>query len=261
LPDPEKLQLHNWEDLQAFADQYTVTDSNGLKRQYGLASTNSYRRWLVFLLQNRGSFVSEDGTRRFSYAACAEALQYFTDLVPNNLLSPEILSGTKSDHFLFQNNRVAMIMSSYYFMNDLQDIPIRWDVLPSMPGNKTNTTLLISSAIGIPASGGNNDLALSFARMMFSYEAQSRLKMQVCSIPAYRSVAEDVTLFNPDIHPEHYHAFIQFLPEAASLMELGVSYTQLSEITLELIYLWARMETAEEAWTRIQNKILTPVGV
>lgn len=232
-------------------------------RQYGLASTTSFRRWLVFLLQNEGSILRADGSRVFSDPACAEALQYFTDLVHNNnLLSPEMQGGTNADHFLFQNNRVAMIMSSYYFMNDLQDLPIRWDVLPTMPGNKADTTLLIGSGIGIPASSKKKELALRLARFLSSEDAQTRLKLSVCSIPANQSVAEDLYQFNKDIHPAHYHAFIQFMPHTASLMELGLSFGQLFQITRELIYLWSNMKTAEEVWTRIQEKVLAePLNV
>lgn len=259
IPDPEQLLLRGWSDLAEAARRYTIPDANGLLRQYGLASTISFRRWLVFLLQNGGFVRDKDGTRRIDLRASAEALQFFCDLVHNNLLTPDEQGGLKADHFLFENNRVAMMMSSYYFMNDLQHLSVRWDVLPFMPGNVSGSTLLVGTGIAVPASGGNKELAHSLIRLLSNAEAQSQLKLGVCSIPAHRSVAENTRLFNPAIHPAHYHAFAGFMAEAVPLMELGVDYGQLYRITRELIYVWSRLESAHTVWDRIGERILSPV--
>jgi multiple sugar transport system substrate-binding protein len=260
IPDPERLQLQDWSDLLEVARRHTIFDPNGLIRQYGLASTISFRRWLVFLLQNGGSVLDTNGRPILDHQACAEALAFFTELAHNNLLSPEAQGGFYADHFLFENNRVALMMSSYYFMNDLQQLPIRWDVVPFMPGNKSQSTLLIGSGIGIPKAGTKKSLARSFAELLASVEVQSLLKQNVCSIPAHRGIAENLDLYNPDIHPAHYHAFIGFMAQAVPLMKLGVDYGQLHQITRELIYLWSRMETAETVWNRIQERVLSPVS-
>ncbi|WP_164821698.1 extracellular solute-binding protein [Paenibacillus koleovorans] len=261
IPEPEKLRLHNWDDLLEAARAYTIVDANGLKRQFGLASTLSFRRWLMFLLQNEGSFFGPDGAPDFANEANATALQFFADLVHSNLLTPEMQGGQHADHFLFKNNRVALILSSYYFMNDLRSLPIRWDVVPAMPGNKRSTTLLIGSAIAIPAANPNRAYAQAFAALLAGEVVQADLKTSACTLPAHRAVAEDRRITNPELHPEHYHAFIDFMPQVASMMELGLDHGRLSRVARELTYLWSHMETGEEACRRIQEQILGDLNV
>ncbi|MDF2717295.1 MAG: hypothetical protein K0R28_4220, partial [Paenibacillus sp.] len=61
------------------------------------------------------------------------------------------------------------------------------------------------------------------------------------------------------IHPKHYHSFIDLLPYAVPIKDLGVGYRLLSEIGLEMLYVWMKLDTAADTCRRVQEKLLKPV--
>ncbi|GGD47442.1 extracellular solute-binding protein [Paenibacillus nasutitermitis] len=259
VPDSENLKLDSWDDLLQLSKKLTKSDADGIKQQYGLAFTASPRRWLMFMHQNGGSFFGENGRPAFAEPATVEAIQFFESLIDSNLISPYMQGDFRADRFLFENSKVALLLSSYFFMNELHSLPFKWDVLPFMPSDKQKSTLLIGSGIAVPERSEHRKTALEFARHMASESSQSYLKMNACSIPANRSVAENRSIVNPSIHPKHYHSFIDLLPLAVPLKDLGVGYRLLSEIGLEMLYVWMKLDTASDTCRRVQEKLLKPV--
>lgn len=186
-------------------------------------------------------------------------MQFFADLVHRYRITPYSHGDFRADHFLFENNKVATILSSYYYMNELHSLSFKWDVLPSLPGHTRNATIILGSGIAVSSSSANKPLAVRFASFVSSEEAQALLKLNVCSLPANRRVAENVEISNTRIHPPNYHAFVEFMPHSVPINQMGVSHSTLSDICRELTFLWANMETAEEACRRIEQKYLRPL--
>lgn len=259
LPEMERLRLETWDDLLRLSKQLTVTDADGIKQQYGLAFTASPRRWLMYLHQNGGSFFDEDGRPAFADAPAVEAIRFFESLIDNNLITPYMQGDFRADKFLFENSKVALLLSSYFFMNELHSLPFQWDVLPHMPGSKTKSTLLIGSGVAVTGGSEHRETALEFAAFMASERPQTELKRTVCSLPANRTVAENRTIVNPAIHPNHYHSFIELLPNAVPIKDLGVGYGLLSQIGMELIHVWLKLDTAADACRRVEDKLLWPI--
>ncbi|CAG7652512.1 extracellular solute-binding protein [Paenibacillus allorhizosphaerae] len=252
----EETPLRDWDDLLRVAGECTRdTNSDGLTEQYGFCFSSSYNRWPVFLLQNGGGLISEDGTRStLAKAENIEALEYCTSLMYKHHVSPIYAHG--SSHLaesLFMKQRVAMIMSTYYFMNEFRDHSIEWDVL-SVPHHKKQATLLLGGGLAVNGRSEQIRLTERLIDYMTSIEAQKLLKSFGCTIPVLREAAEDDTLLNPDIHPLHYNRFLDVLPFAVPLHRLGLSQQKIGMVSDELHLLWAGMESAEEACLRIEGR-------
>lgn len=243
-----------WESLLRVAERSTTaSDEAGVVDRFGFCFSASANRWPVFVLQNGGMLLDEQGNWTLSDPSTVEALQFCVDLMYKHKVSPIYSHG--SNHLaesLFVKERVAMILTTYYLMNEFREYPIAWDVRP-LPQQKTASTLLLGGGLAINARSANIKAAQSFVDFMVGKTAQTLLKQNGCAIPALRSVAEDDALINPDIHPKNYNAFQEMLPHSHSLIGLGVKQDELLRVLDELHLLWANMENAEQACRRIDE--------
>ncbi|MDQ1910676.1 extracellular solute-binding protein [Paenibacillus sp. GD4] len=252
----EETALKDWEDLLRVAKHCTRdVNGDGLVEQYGFCFSSSYNRWPVFLLQNGGEIMSEDGERcTLAKPENIEALDFCTSLMYKHGVSPIYAHG--SSHLaesLFMKERVAMIMSTYYFMNEFRDHSIQWDVLP-VPQHKKQATLLLGGGLAVNAGSEHERVAQRLVDFMTGTEAQTLLKQYGCTIPVLKSVAEDDTLLNPAIHPQHYNRFLDVLPYAQPLRSLRLSQQEIDKLYDELNLLWACMESPDEACQRIERR-------
>lgn len=69
---------------------------------------------------------------------------------------------------------------------------------------------------------------------MVSEEAQILIKKNGCTIPMLRKVAEDNRILQPDIHPEHYNAFIETMPDAKTIKDLHLTIEEFELIEREM---------------------------
>jgi len=254
---PENAMLTDWNDLLHIAKQCTRDlNGDGIVDQYGFSFSSSYHRWPLFLLQNGGRIMSEDNSRLvLSAKENVEALEYCLSLMYKHQVSPIYSLGSSSlAESLFAKQRVAMILTTYFFMNEFRDRSHKWDVLP-MPGNRRKATFLLGGALALNAKSGSKKMAKKLIDFMTGEAAQKILKTHGCTIPALKAVAEDDTLLDPAIHPRHYNRFLEELPYAVSPRELGLRSDLVDELSDELNLLWAGMETPEIACARIEEKI------
>jgi len=253
---PETIKLSDWDGLLEVAKQCTRDlKGDGIAEQYGFCSSSSYNRWPLFLLQNGGRIMSEDGRRCvLSRKENIEALEFCTDLMYKHKVSPiySHVSNTLAES-LFSKQRVAMILTTYYFMNEFRGQSIDWDIMP-VPGRREQASLLLGGALTMNPRTDQVKLVKKLIDFMTGTVAQTLIKSYGCTIPALRSVAEDHDLLNPSIHPEHYNAFIEVLPWARSPRSLGLSVQEANELGDEMNLLWARMESPQEACKRIERK-------
>ncbi|RLQ94863.1 extracellular solute-binding protein [Falsibacillus albus] len=250
---PKDFRMETWDQLLDFASLNTKDfDGNNLIDQYGFCFSSLTNRWPVFLLQNNGRFMSEDRSKSMMNSKeNIEALNFCVDLMYKHQVSPIFSHGSNVlAENLFMRERAAMILTTYYFMNEFRDHKIKWDILPP-PQKTAPATLLIGGALGINANSEVREAAKALVSYMVSTEAQTMIKQNGCTIPMLRFVAEDNYLLQPGIHPAHYNAFKEVMPHAVTVKDLNVQIKELELIENELHLLWANMERAEDACKRI----------
>lgn len=254
---PEKVKMETWDDLLDIARRNTKDlDGNQLIDQYGFCFSSLTNRWPVFLLQNNGRFMSEDRSKsRMNSKENIEALDFCVDLMYKHQVSPIFSHGSNVlAENLFMRERAAMILTTYYFMNEFRDHKIKWDILPP-PKQAAPATLLLGGALGINADSQVKEAAQALVSYMVSTEAQTMVKQNGCTIPVLRFVAEDNYLLQPGVHPPHYNAFKDIMPHAVTVKDLNVTIKELELIESELHLLWANMEKADVSCKRIDDML------
>lgn len=260
---PNEIGLDDWNELLKAAKACTsAPNEDGMIDHYGFCFSSSPNRWPVFLLQNEGSIMASDRSRSMmADERNIKALEFCVSLMYKEHVSPIYSHG--SSHLaesLFMKERVAMIMSTYYFMNEFRDHSIDWDVLALPKGTKP-ATMLLGGGLSINAASGHSKIAEQLVDFMTGEEAQTLLKKYGCTIPALRSVAEDDRLLNPDIHPQHYNRFLEVLPHAYPLHTLNLSQSEILTLLDELNLLWAGMETPADTCTRVEELFNSRLGL
>lgn len=251
----EPPEINDWSDFLELAERLTHDRSgDGIYDQYGFCFSASENRWPVFLLQNDGRFVDPaTGKSVMSEKNNIEALQFCMDLMYKHRVSPIFSHGSSYlAESLFKRERAAMILATYYFMNEFRNHDIRWNVLP-LPKQKNYGTLLLGGGLAINRQSKVQEMAKDFINFMTSNPAQTMLKQLGCTIPMLREVAEDNSLLDPDIHPEDYNVFLEVLPYARTYRDLQLQQSEVELIHKELHLLWANLETPEEACRRIET--------
>ncbi|WP_409344966.1 extracellular solute-binding protein [Paenibacillus sp. MBLB4367] len=262
VPDADRLSINDWTQLSEFAVAHTIRDEHDTIKQYGFGFTISNNRWPMFLLQNGGGILDAEKRSLFGSSETVEAFRFCLDLMFNREASPaSIYGGTRIVEDLFMKQKVAMIIGTYHYMNEFGAHFMDWDVVPVVPGNRTKATLLLGGALAINAGSPNLTAAKLFAQFLTRYDSQKTFKMNGCTIPILRKVAEDQAIFNPAIHPKNYHAFVDMLPYSHAIQNLGIGQQDLDQIQKELVLMWMKMEDPEVSVKRIEEQMLNERAV
>lgn len=259
----DEMLLENWSDLLNIAKMCTAPlNEDGMIAHYGFCFSSSPNRWPVFLMQNDGEMMTEDRSRStMANEQNIESLEFCLSLMYKEHVSPIYSHG--SSHLaerLFMKERVAMIMSTYYFMNEFRDHSIEWDVM-QLPKQRKPATLLLGGGLSISANSSHQSVAERFVDFMTGEEAQKLIKQYGCTIPVLRSVAEDDSLLSSDIHPKHYNRYLDVLPHAYPLHSLNLTQSEIVMLFDELNLLWAGMETPSDTCNRIEQLFNTQKAV
>lgn len=251
------FKMENWNDLLELARRTTRgLNNNSLINEYGFCFSSSTNRWPVFLLQNGGKFMEDDISNSIMNSKeNSEALNFCGDLMYKHQVSPIFSHGSNElAENLFMREGAAMILTTYYFMNEFRDHKIKWDVLPP-PKHKVPASLLLGGALGISASSNIKEAAQAFVSFMVSTEAQTLIKQNGCTIPMLRFVAEDNNLLQPGIHPENYNAFKDVMKSVHTIRDLNLTIDEFELVEREMQFFWANMEKADETCKRIEDLI------
>lgn len=249
------FKMENWDDLLELSTRTTKgMESDSMINEYGFCFSSSTNRWPVFLLQNKGTFMAEDRSKSvMDRKENIEALNYCGDLMYKHQVSPIFSHGSNElAENLFMREGAAMILTTYYFMNEFRDHKIKWDVLPP-PQNDAPGTLLLGGALGISANSKIKEAAQALVSFMVSTEAQTLLKQNGCTIPMLRIVAEDNNLLQPGVHPEQYNAFKEVMDSSKTIRDLHLTIEEFELIEREMQFFWANMEKAEDTCKRIEE--------
>lgn len=249
------FKMESWGDLLELSTRTTKgLNSDSIINEYGFCFSSSTNRWPVFLLQNKGSFIADDLSKSvMNRKENIEALNYCGDLMYKHQVSPIFSHGSNElAENLFMREGAAMILTTYYFMNEFSNHKIKWDVLPP-PKNEASGTLLLGGALGISANSKNKESAQALVSFMVSTEAQTLLKQNGCTIPMLRIVAEDNNLLQPGVHPEHYNTFKEVMGTSKTIKDLHLTIEEFELVEREMQFFWANMEKAEDTCKRIEE--------
>lgn len=243
-----------WAELVQAATRLTV-DRGGAANQYGFCFSSSLNRWPLWLMQKG---VHLKATRRrapnLQSAQLREAVQFTADLMERHGVSPTY--GNGMDHAaedLFVRGRAAMVLTTYFYLNDFFDLDFTWDVAEP-PQGEERATLLLSMGIAISPRSSQQELAQGLVRYFLQESTQQLLKQEGCSIPVLKRVAEAQSNLNPSIHPAGYFTFQKTMPYAKLLDSLGDRH-QLQLLGRELALFWAGMEPAEVTLRRAEQRL------
>ncbi|MFD0959716.1 extracellular solute-binding protein [Paenibacillus chungangensis] len=252
----EKQAFANWDTLLETAKMSTIYSEDDERiNHYGFCFSSSPHRWPVFMLQNEGTLLSDNEESNRGNANTIESLQFCLDLMYKEHVSPIYSHGSEFlAESLFAKERVAMILSTYYFMNEFRGSSIPWNVR-LLPKQKTEGTLLLGGGLALNKKSPRRKLAQSFIDYMVSAEAQTLLKKRGCTIPARKEIAENDKLLNPQIHPRDYNIFKEMMPYAVPLLKLGLSHSEINMMRNELQLMWMNMESPRDACPRIARLI------
>lgn len=235
---PEPDSSWTWDTVKKAAHQLSTG-----KDRYGfffhLLSDN---RWPIFLLQNNVIFNrgKESGNNlELDKASLKESFQTLIDLSED--VFPPFLSESDDDvDMLFRQQKVSMILTSYFYLNLFENVGFSYDISP-MPYFGTPKTLVIVIGLAINKHSKHKQAAQSFIDFMLSHETQLKLRQNTVSLPSLKSAAE----WNGPINvkqPDRYFSFRETFPTFSYHTALNVTYSDLAEIRQNMKLYLSKME-------------------
>lgn len=202
-----------WEDFLSAAQALTVRDGDAVT-QYGFAAGGWWPWWMSFIYQNGGAVLDENGLPVINSAEVVEALQLYNDLVYTYEVapSPEDYAnlGTNSPDPLFAQGKVAMIMTGFWNIASLRDVPdLNWDIAPVW-GNVERGTVAFGSGLAISSATAHPEEAFQIIEFLTGEAAQTVIVERGQDAPANVTVLESElflsgeTFANRDIYMEAF---------------------------------------------------------
>jgi multiple sugar transport system substrate-binding protein len=245
-----------WEELLKAAKALTRYDGLQAER-YGFSFAANFNRWPLFVLQNGGSFT-RNGSFQFDDPRLREALQFSYELIYKHKVSPIVSIGNqKTGEELFLRQKVGMILTSYIFLEQFRDIDFEWNFV-RFPGRVRNAGLGIAAGIAISAECRKVEAAKTFIQYMTSQSSQANFKQNVCYIPARRSVACSRKYPPHPLAERNYYAFEAITEQALTVIDFGLTFSQVEELETELNLLWANVESVDDVMESLKRKWKKP---
>ncbi len=202
-----------WEDFLTAAQALTLRDGDTVT-QYGFAAGGWWPWWMSFIYQNGGAVLDETGAPAFNTPETAEALQLYNDLVYTYGVapSPEDYAnlGTNSPDPLFAQGKVAIIMTGFWNIASLRDVPdLNWDIAPVW-GNVERGTVSFGSGLAISSGSAHPEEAFQIINFLTDEAAQTVIVERGQDAPANVAVlSSDLflggeTFANRDIYMEAF---------------------------------------------------------
>ncbi|HEY4554764.1 MAG TPA: extracellular solute-binding protein, partial [Bacillaceae bacterium] len=226
-----------WDEALEAANQLMVDDEEN--RTCGLYfHPLSVNRWPIFLLQNRIEFSYDpSGSVEFPVTGLIESVNFIKKLFDEQGILQTFLSDSDRDaEQLFLEQKVSMIVTSYFSLNEIKDHSIPYDIAP-LPYLKDAQTLLLIIGLAINKNSMKKEAAKRFVDFMADEAAQETIRKETLSIPAMKKIAEKQgkSLVQK---PSRYHLFRETIPTFRLYSDLGLTSRELSELRNELrIYL------------------------
>ncbi|MEF3312703.1 extracellular solute-binding protein [Paenibacillus sp. GYB004] len=236
---PEPDSSWTWDTVKKAAHQLSA-GTNRYGFFFHLLSDN---RWPVFLLQNNVVFNRGrgDGNNNLELDSASLKESFHTLIDLSEEVFPPFLS--ENDHdvdMLFRQQKVSMILTSYFFLNMIEDVDFSYDISP-LPYQGTPKTMVITIGLAINKHSKHKQAAQTFIDFMLSHQAQLQLRQNTLSLPSLKSAAE----WNGPVHvkqPDRFFIFRETFPTFSYHTALNVTYSELEEIRQNMKLYLSKME-------------------
>ena len=246
---PEPDSSWTWRDLFRYGKQLAVKGKR-FGFYFYLPSRN---RWPIFMLQSGGKFEADrNGEYHLSASKAVDGLGICRELMEMTDVFPVLLSESDADaEALFLEGKVSVIMTTYYFLNQLKDAGISFDVSP-LPGLENNKTLLIVNGLAVNSRSRNKEAAKMLVQFMTSYDMQLNIRRQTLNITAHRAAMEwkgrETTY-----RPSRFFMYREIIPTFRLVTEMGLSNNQLKEMQREAMQFLSGLQDKETLTTRLEQ--------
>ncbi|CAG7617222.1 hypothetical protein PAESOLCIP111_01996 [Paenibacillus solanacearum] len=242
LPEPDSSW--SWSDVEAVSLKLASgRDRSGFF--YHLMSDN---RWPIFLLQ--GGYEAGSG-QGFKSEAVRRGLQISRDLIYRQGTFP-LLSERDSDaEMLFAQQKVSMIMTTYFSLNALRRADFDFDVAP-LPTFHDAKTLLLIIGIAVHSHSPNKEAAMELVRFLLSYESQLYIREHTLSIPALKKAAEWQGK-EAVAHLSRFHMYRETFPTFRLYTELNVTAEELQRMRQVLKLYWSQIDDLDTVCRRLEE--------
>lgn len=215
----------------------------------------SLNRWPLFLLQNRLRFErGTDGRLSFDRGRFEEAAATGAALLAESKAVSAYLSETDADaERLFWQQKVSMIVTSYFSLNSLRNTDLDYDIAP-LPRSGRAATLLLPIGLGVNKYGKQKDAARTFVDFCLGDEAQLLLRRTTMSIPALTRAAERAGEDGLN-RPSRFFVYRDIVSTFREYSDMNITYGELDRMAEELKLYWAGLEDMETVCRRIEDNV------
>ncbi len=246
---PEPDSSWTWRDLFRYGKQLAVKGQR-FGFYFYLPSRN---RWPIFMLQSGGKFESDaKGEYHLTASKAVDGLGICRELLEMTDVFPVLLSESDADaEALFLEGKVSVIMTTYYFLNQLKDAGISFDVSP-LPGMENNKTLLIVNGLAVNRRSRSKEASKLLVQFLTSYETQLRIRCQTLNITAHRSAMEwqgEETIYRPS----RFFMYREIIPTFRLITEIGLSNHQLKEMQRETMLFLSGLQDRDSLCRKLEQ--------
>jgi multiple sugar transport system substrate-binding protein len=203
----------------------------------------SENRWPIFLLQSGMGFEwNENGECDIRGTRLLENIRFVKKLIDHPYLFPKYLTESNDDvNQLFIQEKVSMILSTYFSMNELKHTKIPYDI-SLLPYFDVPAVLTVPIGMAVNRCSRQKDAAMLLVRFMASRKAQQLIRELTVSIPACKPVAEQVGGEKQKINrPPHYSMFREHLPHFRVQKDLNLTNAEFLIVRSLLKKYWSGM--------------------
>ncbi|MDF2663976.1 MAG: extracellular solute-binding protein [Paenibacillus sp.] len=250
LPEPDSGWT--WDDVARASKRLSGTNRGHLGFYMHFLSLN---RWPLFLLQNRLRFErGTDGRLSFDRSRFEEAATIGAALLAESKAVSAYLSETDADaERLFLQQKVSMIVTSYFSLNSLRNTDLDYDISP-LPRSGQAATLLLPIGLGVNKYGKRKDAAHAFVDFCLSDEAQLLLRRTTMSVPALTRAAEQAGGDGLN-RPSRFFLYRDIASTFREYSDMNITYIELDRMAEELKLYWAGLEDMKTVCRRIEENV------
>jgi multiple sugar transport system substrate-binding protein len=174
--DPEQPPT-TWEEWAEYAVKLTKDENgDGKPEQYGyaIADHETIPMWPILIWGNGGEIVAEDGSQAMlDDPATIEAVEYWSDLVVNQKISPVGLAGADADK-LFLSKKAAMEVVGPWMTTGFEDAGIDFGLamVPAGPEQQVTLGTSVAMVLNSKADADTKAAAYEFFKFWNSEESQ-----------------------------------------------------------------------------------------
>jgi multiple sugar transport system substrate-binding protein len=216
----------------------------------------SRNRWPIFMLQSGAVFHKDrNGNYQVKGSRIVECLESCRKLLAMTDVIPKMVLDSDADaEALFLDEKVSIIMTTYFFLNQLKDSRIAFDISP-LPGMHDTSTLLIVNGLAVNSRSDNKEAAKLLVDYLTSYETQLLIRRNTLNIAAHRRAMQwegEETVYRPS----RFNLYMEIFPTFRLINEMGLSNYQLKAIKRDVMLFLSGLQDVE-ALTNNMEQILS----